>query len=451
MRRPELKAKLSSNDINKVKFAITDIDGVLRGKLLSTEKMLKALDSNIGFCNVIFGWDMNDAVYENTEVSGWHTGYADASATIDISTYREIPWDDNCPLLLGDFSKSTDPVSTVCPRSLVKKIVERATKMGYKTAFSNEFEWFNFKETPQSLAEKGFKDLTPLTPGMFGYSILRSTYSRDYFNAIFQQLKAFRVDLEGLHTETGPGVYEAAIAFTDVLEAADRAVLFKSAVKEIAYQHEITASFMAKWSSNYPGCSGHIHQSLWDTYNQNVFFDDESETGISQIMKYYIGGQLHCLPYIMPFFAPTTNSYKRFVSGSWAATSVSWGLENRTTGLRAISNGSQSTRLETRVPGSDTNPYLSMAASLASGLYGIEHKIEPKIPPTDGNEYENRQAKPLPENLQDAVSAMKKSEIPAKLFGQEFCDHFIRTREWETQQIDKKDPLWERKRYFEII
>lgn len=451
MRRRELKAKLSSNDINKVKFAVTDIDGVLRGKLLSTEKMLKALDTNIGFCNVIFGWDMNDAVYDNTEVSGWHTGYADANATVDISTYREVPWDDNCLLLLGDFEKSDHPVRAVCPRSLLKKIVERASKMGYKTAFANEFEWFNFKETPQSLAEKGFKDLTPLTPGMFGYSILRSTFSQDFFNALYQQLKAFRVDLEGLHTETGPGVYEAAIAFTDILEAADRAVLFKSAVKEIAYQHEITASFMAKWSSNYPGCSGHIHQSLWDTYNQNVFFDNESETGISQIMKHYIGGQLHCLPYIMPFFAPTTNSYKRFVSGSWAATSVSWGVENRTTSLRAIPNGSQSTRLETRVPGSDTNPYLSMAASLASGLYGIEHKIEPEIPPTDGNEYKNSQAKPLPESLQDAVSAMKESNIPGKLFGQEFCDHFIKTREWEIRQIDKKDPLWERKRYFEII
>ena len=451
MRRPELKAKLSSGEVNKVKFAVTDIDGILRGKLLSTRKILKALESDIGFCNVIFGWDMNDVVYDNTDVSGWHTGYADAKATLDIATYREIPWDDNCPLLLGDFSNSGDPVHNVCPRTLLKKIVDEASDMGFKAVFSNEFEWFNFKETPHTLIEKGFNDLKPLTPGMFGYSILRSTFSKEFFNTLFEQLQTFRVELEGLHTETGPGVYEAAIAHTDVLEAADRAVLFKSAVKELAYQHEILASFMAKWSTNYPGCSGHIHQSLWNTYNQNAFFDDSGETEISQTMKHYIGGQLHCMPYIMPFYAPTTNSYKRFIAGSWAATSVSWGFENRTTALRVIPSGRQATRLETRVPGADTNPYLSMAASLASGLYGIKHKIDPQIPLTDGNEYKNKKATPLPKTLDEAVSAMKNSDISDRLFGGEFCDHFIKTREWECKQADEEDPLWERKRYFEII
>jgi glutamine synthetase len=436
---------------NKVRFAVTDIDGVLRGKIISKSKFLKALDEDISFCNVVFGWDMNDAVYDNSEVTGWHTGYPDSKASIDLSTFRTIPWADDIPFFLADFSLS-DELSKICPRTLLKEISKQSIEMGYKPLFANEFEWFNFRETPQTLKEKNYNNPTPLSPGMFGYSILRSSLNISYFDDLYNQLYAFGVPLEGLHTETGDGVYEASIEYTDIVEAADRGILLKTGIKEIAYQHEIIASFMAKWNNNLPGCSGHIHQSLWDEdSNENLFYDSSNNHNMSSLLEHYIAGQLHCLPYILPIYAPTVNSYKRFVAGSWASTSVSWGVENRTTALRVITPEKAAARLETRVPGSDANPYLTMAASLASGLYGIKNKLSLDVPVTKGNEYENKGNEPLPNTLKEATEVMKSSDLAEELFGETFTDHFIKTREWEWEQFSKQVTNWELKRYFEII
>lgn len=451
MTREEIIKAIKEHKSERVKFAVVDMDGILRGKSISKTKFFKSLDDNIGVCNVIFGWDSNDAVYNNSKVTGWHTGYPDSMASIDLSTFRKIPWDKEIPFFLGDFHASEE-LAGVCPRTLLKKIAGQSEKMGFKPKFSSEYEWFNFRETPQSLKEKAYQNPTPLTPGMFGYSILRSSLHSDYFNDLFHQLQEFGVPLEGLHTETGDGVYEAAIEYTDILEAADQSVLFKTGVKEIAYRHEIIASFMAKWNVNLPGCSGHIHQSLWDEKGErNLFYNSGDDRELSKLHQQYIAGQLHCLPYILPMYAPTVNSYKRFVSGSWASTTVSWGIENRTTAIRAIPAGESSTRLETRVPGSDINPYLAMSAALASGLYGIKHELSLDIPPTKGNEYETGENQPLPNTLKKAVDAMKASDIPFKLFGETFTDHFIRTREWEWEQYSKQVTNWELQRYFEII
>jgi glutamine synthetase len=447
----DILQSLKSSDATKVKLAVTDIDGVLRGKLVSKDKFLKAAEEKLGFCNVVFGWDMNDAVYDNSEVTGWNTGFPDSMATIDLSTQRQIPWNNDLPFFLGDFSESDD-LKDVCPRSLLKRIASRAEDMGFKPKFSNEFEWFNFKETPQSLKEKGGVNPTPLTPGMFGYSMLRSSQHHEYFDELFDLLTEFEVHIEGLHTETGDGVYEACIAYTDIMDAADQAVLFKTGVKEIAYRHDIIASFMAKWNTNLPGCSGHIHQSLWDEKSgKNLFYDEQGNQKMSELLEHYLAGQLHCLPHILPMYAPTVNSYKRLVEGSWAATSVSWGIEIRTTALRVINHGADSMRLETRVPGADANPYLSMAASLASGLYGIKHKLSLDIEPTKGNEYDNQSTRKLPKTLADATQQMKTSELSKELFGERFTNHFIKTREWEWRQFAQKVTDWELKRYFEII
>ncbi len=434
-----------------VKFAVTDIDGVLRGKIISKDKLIKALDSGIGFCNVIFGWDINDACYDNSEITGWHTGYPDSFAEIDPTTFREIPWDNNKPFLLADFESNKD-ISQVCPRSLLKRIRYEAHQMGFIPKYSNEFEWFNFNETPQSYAEKGFRDPTPITSGMFGYSILRASLNSEFLGDLFRHLSKFDVPIEGLHTETGNGVYEACIEYDEILSAADKAVLFKSGVKEIAYHYEILASFMAKWNPDLPGSSGHIHQSLWNREeNKNLFYDSNSTHKMSDLAKQFLAGQLYCLPYILPMFAPTVNSYKRFVEGSWAPTTVSWGIENRTTAVRLILHDAESARIEHRVPGADANPYLSMAAALASGLYGIKNELELTLSPTKGNEYDNTATKPLHTNLHKATKAMKESEIAKELFGEEFTNHFIRTREWEWKQYDPEQRNWELKRYFEIV
>ena len=443
--------KIAALPTEKIMYAITDIDGVLRGKLISKAKLIKGLREKLGFCNVIFGWDAADAVYDNTQISGWHTGYPDAMATIDLQTFRAIPWNDNTPFFLADFSEDAN-TSAACPRTLLKTIRQQCLDKGFTPLFAKEFEWFNFKETPQSLNEKKFTSPQPFTTGMFGYSVLRLSQHQSYYNHLFTALREFGVPLEGLHTETGDGVSEAAIDYTDILEAADRAVLFKTGVKEIASQHGLMASFMAKWNNHFPGCSGHIHQSLWNKEATiNLFYDDKDEQKISVLLKQYIAGQLHCLPYIMPMYAPTINSYKRYVEGAWAATSVSWGIENRTTALRVISHSHDGMRLETRVPGADANPYLSLAAGLASGLYGIKNKLELSIEATGGNEYQNQEHAHLPNTLKEATEAMKNSPIAKQLFGEDFVNHFIKTREWECRQYEKAVTDWELKRYFEII
>ena len=354
----------------KVKIASTDIDGILRGKYISAEKFFSVMNTHTSFCDVIFGWDAGDVAYDNTSFTGWHTGYPDAKAKIDVTTFRKIPWENDIPFFLGEMINEDSAPSYVCPRQLLKKVLNDATQEGYMPLFSQEFEWYNFAETPQSISDKQFKNLMPLTPGMFGYSILRSTLQNPYFTDLFEMLKKFNVPLEGLHTETGPGTYEAAIEYSAIVEAADRAVLFKSAVKEIAYKHGVMATFMAKINENLPGCGGHVHQSLWDaTGSKNLFYDEKDKMKISELMKNYIAGQLHCLPFILPMFAPVINSYKRLVEGAWAPTTLTWGVDNRTVALRVLSGSSKSCRLETRVIGSDANPYLAMAASLASGLY----------------------------------------------------------------------------------
>ncbi|MEQ9310014.1 MAG: glutamine synthetase family protein [Balneolaceae bacterium] len=450
MNKEEIIQLIQELGVKNIKFAVTDIDGVLRGKLISTEKFLNALDDQIGFCNVIFGWDMNDAVYDNTKVSGWHTGYPDSFATIDPGSYRKIPWDNNKPFFLADFSQVED-MKLICPRSLLKKVRKEALDLDLIPKFSAEFEWFNFDETMHSIKEKDYTNPTPLTTGMFGYSVLRASQNSDYINELFDLLHGFGIPLEGLHTETGDGVYEAAIAYDEILESADRATLFKTSVKEIASQFDLIASFMAKWNPDLPGCSQHIHQSLVNKSGKNLFFDASKEGKMSDLFNHYLAGQLACLPHILPMFAPTVNSYKRFVEGSWAATSVSWGIENRTVALRVINQKKHSMRLENRVPGADANPYLTMAASLASGLYGIKHKLKLETPPTVGNEYDSKTSKALPENLHKATMAMKESNIPKELFGDDFVDHFIKTREWEWRQYKPNQKNWELKRYFEII
>lgn len=436
----------------KVKVAITDIDGVLRGKYIHLDKFKSAMEKGFGFCNVVFGWDAGDVCYDNVSYTGWHTGYPDAEVRLDPGTYRRIPWDGNTPFLLGDFVDASGQGLAVCPRQLLKRVIDRARSLGYEPMVGMEFEFFNFKETPDSLAAKGFRKPTPITPGMFGYSLLRSSYDQPYFATLMDELERFGVPLEGLHTETGPGVFEAAIGIADALEAADRAVLFKTATKEIAYRFGVMPTFMARWDVTLPGSSGHVHQSLWDrNLEKNLFALDGKSQEMSPIFKNYLAGLLHCLPEVLPMYAPTVNSYKRLVEGFWAPTRVTWGLDNRTAAMRVIFGPSaKSTRVEGRVSGADVNPYLALAAYIASGLYGIENKLSLDAPPVGGNAYQS-DAPRLPGNLLDAATKMKDSTIARMLFGDAFVDHFTNTRLWEWRQAQLAVTDWEMQRYFEII
>jgi glutamine synthetase len=459
MAKPQIPAnaaqvlkKIKNSDFEKVKVAVTDIDGVLRGKYLHKSKFISAADSGFGFCNVVFGWDSADACYSNTAYTGWHSGFPDALARIDLGTYREIPWENKLPFFLGDFWTETGKPVEVCPRQLLKKILAQAKDEGYAVKSGMEFEWFNFQETPQSLAAKNYLDPRPITPGMFGYSLTRASMNQPFFDAIMDEMSEFGVPIEGLHTESGPGVYEAAILYSESLEAADRAAIFKTAVKQIGNRFGIIPSFMAKWNMKLPGCSGHIHQSVWDkSGTKNLFHNEKDPNKMSPIFKSYLAGQLRLLPEILPFYAPTVNSYKRLVEGYWAPTKVTWGVDNRTVAFRVIPAAPKSTRLEVRISGSDVNPYLAIAASIACGLYGIRKNLQLKDKPVKGSAYLHEGAAPLPRTLLEAATKMRESKLAREIFGDGFIDHFAETRIWEWRQFQESVTNWEMQRYFEII
>ena len=447
----EVIQQLTDQNTEKVKVAVVDLDGVLRGKMMSFEKFKSIAEKGFGFCDVLFGWDAADVAYDNAKITGWHTGYPDASALVDLDTFRQVPWENGLPFFLADFRDEKNN-NLPCPRTLLRSIAKQAGDAGYIPYFSQEFEWFNFIDNNDELYASKFSKLKPMTNGMFGYSILRASQKSEFFHDLFDSLKKFGIPIEGIHTETGPGVYEAAMLYAKVLEAGDRAVLFKTGVREIAHRHGLIATFMAKWNENLPGCSGHVHQSLWSADGKhNLFYDKKSKTNMSSLLESYIAGQLLCLPYVLPMYAPTINSYKRLVEGAWAPTTLTWAIDNRTTALRVLPAGSSSARLETRVVGSDSNPYLAMAACLASGLYGIKNKLKLKTAETIGNGYADKRNGILPGSLWDATQAMKNSDIVKELFGEAFVAHYAGTREWECRQFAKVVTDWELKRYLEII
>ena len=438
---------------NRVKVAVSDIDGVLRGKYLHKDKFFSAVEGGFGFCDVVFGWDMNDQCYDNTTLTGWHKGFPDALAKIDLGTHRNVPWDDGVPFFLGDFvmeRSGREVPLPICPRQLLKRVLARAEKLGFTVMCGMEFEWFNFAETPQSWAQKGYVRPEPITPGMFGYSLLRANENREYFNALLDEMLAFRVPIEGLHTETGPGVYEAAIQFSEALEAADRALLFKSGAKEIGARFGIMPSFMAKWSAHYPGCSGHVHQSLSDG-SKNVFYDARGRHGMSALFESYLAGQLAVALDFAPMFWPTVNSYKRLVDGFWAPVKPTWGVDNRTASFRVIPGSSKSTRLETRCPGADINPYLAVAALLAAGLHGVEKGMKLATAPITGTNQGAENIPRAPRTLIETTRIFEKSDVARDWFGDDFVEHFAATREWEWRQWQDAVTDWELKRYFEII
>jgi glutamine synthetase len=446
-----IKDLLAQHSISKIKIGGFDIDGVLRGKYIHREKFDSSTESGLGFCDVIFGWDCADALYDNAQMTGWHTGYPDILAKIDLSTFRVIPWEPGTAFFILDFYDNAGNPLPISPRQVLQRVVAKAHAMGYEPMISAEFEFFLFKEDPHTIREKSYREIKPLSPGMFGYSVLRTGTFADVSHSILDALRAFDIKLEGFHTETGPGVYEAAIKYDTAVRAADKAALFKTAIKQIVGRSGLMATFMAKWNADLPGCSGHLHQSLWDAHHaENLFQDAKRADKMSCVMKHYMAGQLRLMPEMTAFACPTINSYKRLVPGVWAPINATWGIDNRTTALRAITGPTwKSTRIEYRLSGADANPYLATAAALAAGLYGIEEKLEPP-PAVTGDAY-HADAPPLPRTLAEATMLLKQSERARSLLGDAFIDHYVSTREWELRQYQRAVTDWERERYFEII
>jgi glutamine synthetase len=446
----QLRQDFERRSIRKVKVGGFDIDGVLRGKYVSLDKFFSALEGGFGFCDVIFGWDIADVLYDNAKVTGWSTGYPDTHARLDTSTYRVIPWEPDTAAFLVDFVQKDGSPHPACPRSLLKTVLSRAADMGFEASFGAEFEFFIFRETPDSLHQKNFRNLTPLTPGMFGYSWVREGQNSDLLHDILDRMEEYDIPIEGLHTETGPGVYEVAIRYDSALRMADKAALFKSALKQLCARHGLSVTFMAKWNPDLPGSSGHLHQSLWKG-KTNAFYDASAPHQLSETARHYLGGQITNMASLTALYSPTINSYKRYVPGVWAPLTASWGVENRTCAIRALPGGEKSTRLEYRQTAADMNPYTAIATCLGAGLWGIEHRVE--APPEGVGDTSGSEAgfAPLPRTLKEATSMLARCTEARRILTEDFVDHYVRTREWENRQYERAVTDWELRRYFEAI
>jgi glutamine synthetase len=445
----DARALVESRGLSHVKLGVTDLDGVIRGKYLSREKFFGALEHGFGFCDVIFGWDAHDQLYDKSTYTGWHTAFPDATARIDPASCRDVPMEGDMLFFLGEFDGTA---ADLCPRRLLRRVVERAAGMGLAATVAAEFEFFVFDETPHSVRAKGYRDMKNFTPGWFGYSMLRSSVESDFYHALLKLCEDMDMPLEGLHTETGPGVLEAAIQYTDALAASDRAAIFKTFTKVLAERQGKMATFMAKWSNAYPGQSGHLHLSLRDLDGKSVFHQSGRPGNMSDTMRWFVGGQQALLPELLAMVAPTVNSYSRLIPGFWAPTDATWGIENRTCALRVIPGSPSSQRVEYRIAAADINPYLAIAAALGSGLWGIEHKIEPDAP-IAGSAYDITHAaeRALPRTLSQAADRLVASSAARNLFGDVFVDHYAMTRHWEEREFRKAITDWELARYFEII
>ncbi|NQZ06209.1 MAG: glutamine synthetase [Algicola sp.] len=445
----DAKQLIKERDPRFIKVGVFDIDGIMRGKYMSQAKFLSALDNGFGFCDVILGWDSKDQLYDNTKYTGWHTGYPDAPVRILPQSCRELPFEENGLFFLGEMDKQAEQV---CPRAVLRRVLDRAASMGIEVFSGFEYEFFVFNETAQSIRDKNYQNLTPMAPGDFGYSVIRNTVEAETYQNILDVCETMDMGLEGLHEETGPGVLEAAITYSSALESADRAAMFKTFSK-IALQREgKLATFMARWSNDYAGQSGHIHVSLKGIDGKSMFYDANDADGMSQTMKHFVAGQQKLMPELLAMIAPTINSYRRLIPGFWAPTESTVGVDNRTCAIRIIEGDEKSQRLEYRIAAADANPYIILAAVVASGLWGIENPGEIEAMVT-GNAYDQD----FPEHLQlsktlwDSTQKFKHSAMAKDWFGEAFVYHYTASREWEEREFRKHISQWEMDRYFEII
>lgn len=460
-------------DDKAVKVAGIDVDGILRGKLMSKNKFLSIASSGFGFCSVIFGWDMHDLTYANElKISNKDNGYRDLIAKVDLSSFRRIPWENNVPFFLVSFTDpDTNAPVSACPRSLLQTQLDKIQAQGYGAMAGAEYEFYQFRtptptdgtvttnpSTAAYLAGNPPASLPSLTEGMFGYSLTRPVHNKDYYYDIFNTCAAFDCDIEGWHTESGPGVFEAALEFGEVKQMADRAALFKYVVKSVATKYGITPCFMAKPKQGLPGNSGHMHLSITDSKTgKNLFARDEVDenalypdiAGLSDLGRHFLAGILEGLPDVMPLVAPTINSYKRLVENFWAPVTVSWGLEHRAASIRIIAPPTSkpgATRFEIRVPGADANPYFVLAAIMGLGWRGVEKKLEIPCPPLGKGEEVGGQTDMgirLAKTLREANDRFTRlGSVAREVFGDEFVDHYGGTRDHEVRLWDEAVTDW---------
>lgn len=450
---PESLKKLVSNEeIETVVVGFTDLYGRMMGKRYDAEFFLESvLNEGTHGCDYLLTTDMEMEPVPGYDYANWELGYGDFHLVPDISTLRLADWQEKTALVLCDIKNSkTHELVDVAPRSILQKQTTKAEEMGFNCFAASELEYYLFETDYRTGHESNFSQLTPSGWYLEDYHILQGSRTEPFTSAVRRHLKNSGVPVENSKGEWGVGQHELNVRYAETLKMADRHVVYKQCLKELADQMGLSVTFMAKFASDKAGSSCHLHISLWKD-GQNAFVGDQSFGPVmgSDLFKYFLGGWIKYVPDVMPFYAPTINSYKRYVDGSWAPTRLAWSYDNRTAGFRVVGSG-QSLRIECRIPGADCNPYLAFAASLASGLEGINSKIEPPEI-FEGDIYAATELPRVPYTLQEAVVNFKNSEFSKNAFGSDAVKHYTHFFEKETQAYNQSVTDWERKRYFERI
>jgi glutamine synthetase len=446
-------------EVHTVILAGVDTHGIMRGKRLPASQLKRVVSEGMALCDVfwVMHVDESDLVPRPSDVQGYFpteaAGYPDIVAVPDLSTARVVPWHDGTALMICDWHlpHHGGPVP-IDPRRVLRSVVERGEEMGLHAFSAVELEFYLLRETPESVLDRHPWELNPLHGRPSTYGIVLGSRQEPIAREIREQMIAYGLPIEACNPETGPGQFEINLRYRRSLSSADDAFLFKSGVKELAAQRGLLATFMAKPNAEWAGNSCHIHMSLQGDDGAAVFYDEHEPNGISRVMRHFVGGSLETMPELTALMAPNPNSYRRFRPYSWAATTATWGIDNRSAGLRAICEGAPGTRIEHRQAGGDANPYIATAAVLAAGLAGIEAGVEPPER-IDADIYamSSDAVPPLPRSLDRAVDLLASSGRAREWLGADFVDHYVAMKrsELEAQALAVTD--WETRRYLEAL
>ncbi|MEZ4685965.1 MAG: glutamine synthetase family protein [Bacteroidia bacterium] len=448
----DLRDKVESEAIETVIVAFTDHYGRLTGKRFDAEFFLEsAVEDGTHGCDYLLTTDMEMQPVQGYAFANWELGYGDFHLVPDMNTLRVADWLEKTALVLCDVqNEKTHQWVDVAPRSILRKQLDAAQKSGYACFAASELEYYLFENSYREAFEQHYQDLKPVGWYLEDYHILQGTRTEPFNAAARRHLKNSGVPVENSKGEWGLGQHELNVAYAEILEMADRHTVYKSCLKELADKMGMTVTFMAKFHEDRAGSSCHIHISLWKEC-ENAFAGDKAFGPVqgSDIFKWFLGGWIKHAPDVMPFYAPTVNSYKRYVDGSWAPTRLAWSYDNRTAGFRVVGKG-KSLRIECRIPGADCNPYLAFAASLACGLDGIQNRIEPPAI-FEGDIYAAKNLPRVPYSLGEATELFANSDFVKKAFGEAVVEHYVHHFTMEQNAYNQVVTDWERKRYFERI
>ena len=444
MQLAELSKLVKQGEIETVVVAFTDHYGRMLGKRFDAEMFVDDIaKGGAHACDYLLTVDMEMDPVPGYRFANWELGYGDFHLVPDFNTLRPASWLEKSALVLCDIKdEKTHELVSVAPRSILRRQVEAARKMNFQAFAATELEHYLFRTSYRDAAQKGYRDLEAAGWYLEDYHILQGTRTESFHAAARRHLKRSGVPVENSKGEWGNGQHEVNVRYAEALDMADRHVIFKQCLKELAEASGMSVTFMAKFAADGAGSSCHIHLSLWR--DGKHLFEKNGDA-----FRWFLGGWIAHVPDVMPFYAPTINSYKRYVDASWAPTRLAWSYDNRTAGFRVVGNG-PSLRIECRIPGADANPYLALAASLVSGLDGIANKIEPPQCFV-GDVYAARNLPRVPYTLSEAAARFEKSEFAKRAFGDDVVEHYAHFFNTEVRAFDKAVTDWERKRYFERI